>query len=181
VWRGLHRHGGVVSGLIQRLYRLVSPGLSWMLFVITFWGWHDPTVYDAALRYTLLHPVEHLSFLGTALLFWWHVSGNSPHTHGWPRSARLAYLIATSVPVMAAGMFIAASGQPLYKHYTNVGRLWNITPLQGQQWGGMVMFATGGLMFVLGGLIFTAQMLQEPEPEPPPPWFEWDVDETPGA
>ena len=41
---------------------LTQPGIVWMLWVISLIGWHDPGMYNAALRYEWLHDVEHLTF-----------------------------------------------------------------------------------------------------------------------
>jgi cytochrome c oxidase assembly factor CtaG len=164
------------TGLARALYRLTSPGVAWILFIVTLIGWHDPGVYDAAQRNVLLHPVEHLSFLGTALLFWWHVSGASPHARRLPRGARLAYLLVTSVPVIGAGLFIAGTADPLYPFYADAPRLWDISVSQDQQLGGMIMAITGSLMFLLGGLVFVAQTLQTDQVRSSQTEQEWNGD-----
>ena len=47
--------------------------VAWLLHTAALWAWHAPPLYQAALDLPALHGIEHLSFLGTGLLFWWTV------------------------------------------------------------------------------------------------------------
>ena len=56
--RLLHRN----SRFRHALYKLTGPGLIWMITIGLLIVWHDPNLYNAALRYEWLHDLEHLSF-----------------------------------------------------------------------------------------------------------------------
>jgi cytochrome c oxidase assembly factor CtaG len=82
--------------------RSVLRTLTWMpvaggLYTLTLWGWHYPLAYEAALRFPVLHDVEHLTFFGTAVLFWWPIVNPAPRlrrlTTGVMYGARIGYLI----------------------------------------------------------------------------------------
>jgi cytochrome c oxidase assembly factor CtaG len=49
---------------------LTHPAVSWLAFVIAFWAWHIPALYDLALGEDTWHHVEHVCFFATSLLFW---------------------------------------------------------------------------------------------------------------
>lgn len=52
-------------------HALTNPLLAWSLHAVALWIWHVPGLFQAALESTRVHALEHLSFLGSALLFWW--------------------------------------------------------------------------------------------------------------
>ena len=57
---------------------LTLPLVAWLLHTAALWAWHAPPLYQAALDVPMLHGVEHISFLGTALLFWWTALAPGP-------------------------------------------------------------------------------------------------------
>src|SRR5688572_348981 len=38
---------------------------------VALWIWHVPALFQATLESDLVHTLQHVSFLGSALLFWW--------------------------------------------------------------------------------------------------------------
>ena len=62
---------GLASRPVRRLtHVLADPAVSWTAFVIVFWAWHVPALYDLGLRSDFWHHVQHACFFATALLFW---------------------------------------------------------------------------------------------------------------
>lgn len=165
------------SAFRRVLHSVTAPGLVWMLFVAVFLGWHDPNVYNAALRSDLIHDLEHLTFFGSAMLFWWHVIGAGPRLRSLSRGVRLAYLLIT-VPVNAiAGIAIAFAKQPIYTYYTTVPRLWGMTVMQDQMIGGVIMWIPGSMMYLLAALILISRLIQTEADKQPLPEAGWGTDE----
>jgi putative membrane protein len=46
--------------------------------VAVLWSWHVPAAYEAAPRSDILRDLEHLSFFGAGLLFWWPIVAPAP-------------------------------------------------------------------------------------------------------
>lgn len=162
----------------RALHALTAPGMVWMAFVAVFLGWHDPNAYNAALRSDVVHDLEHLTFFATAMLFWWHVVGAGPRLRSLSRGLRLAYVLAT-VPVnMAAGVTIAFASQPIYTYYTAVPRPWEMTVMQDQMVGGVIMWIPGSMMFLLAALILISRLVQAEADKQPLPETEWATDEA---
>jgi len=160
------------------LHSLTSPGLVWMTFVAFFVAWHDPKAYDAALRNELVHDLEHLTFFGTAMLFWWQVIGAGPLLRSLSRGVRLGYVLAV-VPVnMLTGVFIAFARQPIYTYYTAVPRLWGMTVMQDQMLGGVIMWIPGSMMYLLAALILISRLIQAEADKQPLPESDWATDEA---
>ena len=54
---------------------LTAPAVAWTLHAAALWCWHAPRFFEAALARPGIHTLQHASFLGSALLFWWTVFG----------------------------------------------------------------------------------------------------------
>src|SRR5262249_23244524 len=50
---------------------LTHPVTAWLLYVAATWLWHVPILYETAVRSSGWHYLQHLTFLGTALIFWY--------------------------------------------------------------------------------------------------------------
>jgi hypothetical protein len=62
----------VAHPLIARPWRLASnPFFATLLHAIALWRWHLPLLYDQVLQNVIMHRLQHVSFLLTAVLFWW--------------------------------------------------------------------------------------------------------------
>ncbi len=49
---------------------LTNPFTAWAIHAVALWVWHVPRLFQATLTSDLVHTLQHLSFLGSALLFW---------------------------------------------------------------------------------------------------------------
>jgi putative membrane protein len=107
----------------REFLRLVTqPGLSWLLFVGTLFLWHDPNAYSLAQGNSWIHDLEHLTFFGTAMLFWWRVIGSGPHIHG--RSSllsRIGYVMGVVPANMLLGVTLSLAESPIYPYYLDSG------------------------------------------------------------
>ena len=174
----LHRK----SSFRRSLRSVTGPGLVWLLYVVFLVGWHDPNLYNAALRSEFVHDVEHLSFFLPAMLYWWHVVGAGPRIHRqFGRPARMAYVIAAIPPTMFTGIAIAFAEQPIYSYYLSVPRPWNLDVLSDQRISGIIMWIPGSMMYIVAVLILAARWLRGEENKPPLPATKWATDERMAA
>lgn len=166
------------SSPVRRVLKAATPpGLAWLAFVAIYWGWHDPNLYDAALRSDFVHDLEHLTFFGGAMLFWWRVTGATPQLHGkFSLAARAVYAISFVPPNMLAGMAIVFAGEPLYTYYTAVPRVWGISVMQDQQWGGFIMWVPGSMMYIVAALVLLFRLFQNDGQGPVVTPADWDHD-----
>ena len=142
----------------QRLRRAVhllsSPALTWLLFVGTFWVWHTPALYEATLRSNVVHGLEHLTFLGAALMFWWTLLQPAGHRR-LGRGAAVLYLFAASLQGGVLGALITFSPTPWYGAYVRTTEALGHSALGDQQLAGLIMWLPIGTLFtVLAGIFF---------------------------
>jgi len=152
---------GRVRGLLSWLTRMPVTGT---LYTVTLWSWHHPAAYEAALRYPLLHDIEHLTFFGTAVLFWWPIINPAPRfrrlTSGAMYGARIGYLILATAQNTMLGAVLGLSERVFYPSYAAGPRLfadWN--PLDDQAFGGGIMWS-GSHMFLLAVLILLHRAME---------------------
>jgi cytochrome c oxidase assembly factor CtaG len=127
---------------------LTQPVVVWLLYAVTLWGWHLPRFYQLALETPFIHELEHLSFLGTSLLFWWILlrpHGHRPVGHG----GAIVQLFTTALHSGALGALLTFSQVPLYPFYANRVTAWNLTLLQDQQLAGLIMWIPAGIIYLL--------------------------------
>jgi putative membrane protein len=126
---------------------LFAPITGWLLFVAVLWMSHFTPLYEAALVHPAIHVLEHLLYIGTALLFWASVVqvGYTPRPLPYP--ARMLYLFLAIPQGAFLGLALYAAHKVLYPHY-----LFDRTPataLADQQNGGAVMWIAGGLLLFI--------------------------------
>jgi putative membrane protein len=127
---------------------LTFPLVTWLIFAGVNWGWHFSTLYDQALESPPLHYLQHATFLGAALLFWWPVVGADPARWHLPRPMRLFYLFLAMPQNSFLG--VALMNAPLlYPHYVSNLRDWGPTALADQNLGGIVMWVFGDVVFLV--------------------------------
>lgn len=133
----------------------------WLLHAATIWSWHIPALYDASVDNEFIHGLQHTMFLVTALLFWWTL------VHG--RYGRMGYGIAviyvftTAVHTSILGALMTFAQNVWYPIYDGRTAAWNMTALQDQQLGGLIMWVPAGVVFIVLGLAMLAAWIGESE------------------
>ena len=132
---------------VMALGRVVTrPLWAALLFTGPITIWHAPALYEAALRNHNLHIVQHLIFLTTAVVMWWPVLSPVPELPRIPHLLQMLYLFLLGIPMSITGALITLSGSVLYPFYAAAPRVWNLSPMDDQQIGGLLMWVLGGLM-----------------------------------
>ncbi|HET6579907.1 MAG TPA: cytochrome c oxidase assembly protein [Gemmatimonadales bacterium] len=140
---------------------LTTPLVAWGLHVLAIWAWHLPAAYQAALRDERVHALEHLSFLGTALLFWWVVlqpAGRRRMSYGMG----LLYVVTAGMQGGLLGALLTFAGTPFYPAQSAGASAWGLTPLADQQLAGLIMWLPAGLVYVMvAGVLFVLWLRAE--------------------
>ena len=143
--------------------RISQPGTAWLLHAIAIWAWHLPRLYDATLENDFVHTLQHVSFLGTALLFWWTVL--QPSWSG--RGAAMLSLFTTMLHTGALGAILTVSSATWYPAYGATTRPWGLSPLEDQQLGGLIMWIPGGAAYLIAALALLGNSLRLSERRAP--------------
>jgi putative copper resistance protein D len=142
------------------VHALSFPVVAWLLFAAVNWGWHFSVLYDQALENQLLHYIQHATFLGAALLFWWPVVGADPSPWRLPHPVRLLYVFLAMPQNSFLGVALMSAGSVLYPHYVTNLRDWGPTPLEDQQLGGIIMWVGGDVAFLAAMAVVVVQWMR---------------------
>lgn len=153
--RALATFGHGIGGIWRAL---TAPITATLLQAAALWLWHAPRLFDLALANPGWHIAQHVSFLVTALLFWWAV------LHGRSGERRVGVsvgcLFFTATVSGALGALMAFSSSPWYAGYAASGlNAYGMTPAEDQQLAGLLMWIPGGLVHALAGLTLLGRRL----------------------
>ncbi len=127
---------------------LTQPLLAFGVYNVVFIAWHVPGIYEAALEHHGLHIVEHLMFIAAAVMLWWPAVDPSPELSRMGPPMRLFYLFAVGIPMSVVAALVTMSDSVLYAWYAvqpRVPGLLNMSPIDDQRLGGLIMWVPGGL------------------------------------
>lgn len=146
--------------LVRRfLHWSVRPVVAWLAMNVTFLAWHVPSAYDFALEHENWHAVEHLCFLGTSILFWWCILRPWPaeaHRQNW---GILIYLISADVINTMLSAFLAFCDRPIYVFYLDHPNPFQVSPLEDQVLGAVMMWVLGSLVFLIPAMVITLRLV----------------------
>jgi putative membrane protein len=122
----------------------------WVLHAGVIWLWHIPGPYEAAVDNELVHALEHASFLGTALLFWWTVARYSRQESTYGVAIFSLFTMALQGGLL--GALITFSSAAWYD--VHEAAAWGLTALEDQQLAGVTMWVPAGVVY-LGAVLWT--------------------------
>jgi cytochrome c oxidase assembly factor CtaG len=155
------------SRWVQRLAHFFThPIVCLLAFTVSNVAWHVPALYELALRSEFWHEVQHVSFLGTGLLFWWPVVQPWPSRIRWPRWTIIPYLLFADIQNTALSAFLIFSERVLYPTYGAVPRLWGISVLDDQAAAGAIMWVPGSVLFLIPVAVLAIRWLDSPRTGP---------------
>jgi len=138
---------------------LTLPLVAWAVHAIAIWLWHAPTLFQATVASEWIHTLQHVSFLGSALLFWWALLRGREGRLGPP--AAVLYLFTTAVHTTLLGALLTFSNRVWYPIYDWSTRPWGLTPLEDQELAGLIMWVPTGLVYLVAALAIASIWLGE--------------------
>jgi cytochrome c oxidase assembly factor CtaG len=127
---------------------LVDPLVAIILHGVAIWVWHAPRLLDATLESSMMHRLQHTSFLVTALFFWWAVIRLPVKEYG----VGAAHVFATMMHTGVLGALLTLTPRICYVRQTQDAPLFGWTPLEDQQLAGLFMWVPGGAIYLAAGL-----------------------------
>lgn len=124
-----------------------NPLLVLGLHVVVLWLWHLPSLYEAALRSTWVHGLEHASFLGSAVLFWALAIGGMRDRRRAGYGPVLGVFFLNLLQSGALGMILVFAANELYAAHVSGAALWGMSALEDQQLAGTLMYVPPGFTY----------------------------------
>ena len=140
---------------------ITGPLAAWILHALALWLWHLPSLFEAALANEAVHAFQHITFLFTALLFWWSVLAATTRR---AKGIALLSLFTTFVHTGALGALLTLARSDWYPGYAATAPHFHLTAVEDQQLGGLVMWIPAGAVYLLSGLALAASWLKGRNP-----------------
>lgn len=160
--RGLGR--AVQAGWFAAFWNFIKrPMTATVLHGLAIWIWHVRSLFEAALQVEWVHWLQHFSFFGSALLFWWAM------VEAWRRretaGAAVGHLFLTSLHTGFLGVLLVFSPRLWYPPMPAAAE-WGLTALEDQQMAGLIMWIPAGMVYAAAALALMAAWLNMPRERP---------------
>lgn len=149
-------HDAKFSRVWQSMSGLLGASL---IQLAMLWAWHVPALFNRALASEGWHIAQHLSFVLSAILFWWSIHRAARvHKH---YGAAAAFLFFTSLHSSLLGVLMSFSGSPWYAQYVALGMsgTFGLSALEDQQLAGLIMWIPGGAVHAIAALVYLSRSL----------------------
>jgi cytochrome c oxidase assembly factor CtaG len=127
---------------------LTAPFIATFLHAVAIWIWHLPSLLDGTLKSELLHRLQHLSFLITALFFWWAILRRPQRDYG----LGALHVFITMLHTGFLGALLTLAPHVAYPLQTQDAAIFGLSPLEDQQLAGLFMWIPGGAIYLGCGL-----------------------------
>jgi putative membrane protein len=158
-----------VTRHVHRIERAAGPFAHPVFGIVAYvgamWFWHIPTMYDAALNHSAVHTLEHLSFAGAGLLYWWHLLSPIRSRLRLGGIGPILYMGSTKILVGFLGILLTFSPDLLFHFYASGGTRWGLDPLADQHIAGLTMALEQSLVMGVALAYLFVRMISESEAE----------------
>ena len=127
--------------------KLTSITSCFVIFNVVLALWHLPPLYNLALANHGIHILQHLMFIAASVLMWWPLLSPLPELPRAAYPAQMLYCFLMVIPMSIISIYIAMADTLLYPAYATAPRIMGITPMEDQQYGGLIMWIPGGVFF----------------------------------
>ena len=118
---------------------IFHPIIAGLMFTLVFSFWHIGAFYEAAIRDKTLHMAEHLSMFFTSVAMWWPICGPSKRIPPSRYGPQMLYVLAIMLGQTPIFAILTFSKDVLYDTYFYAERIMNLSPLEDQKTGGVLM------------------------------------------
>ena len=136
----------VIAAIAEKITRPIA---CFVIFNLVIAFWHLPVFYNAAMANHGIHIVEHLMFMGAAVLMWWPLASQLPELPRLSFPGQMLYCFLMIFPMSIIAIYISMAEQVLYPAYSAAPRISSLSPLDDQLLGGLIMWVPGGLIFII--------------------------------
>ncbi len=150
------------NSTVRSAWRKISnPMAAWLIHMVALWIWHLPVLYEAAVGNQYIHFLQHFSFFGSALLFWWALIYGRQGLLGY--GAAVLYVFSTAAHSGLLGALLTFAAVIVYPSYAQTAPAFGVTAIEDQQLGGLIMWIPAGVLYTIAGLALLAGWLREAE------------------
>ncbi len=154
------------TGWLRGAFRwLRRPLVAVPVYVLVLYGWHLAPLFEAAVKYPLVHAIQHMSFVSIGVLVWW--SALEPKRRRLRGALwKVPYVVGARMAGMFLGMSFVLIRVPIYTGVYGAGdRGHGFSALADQQTAGAIMVGVDLLVMVFALCFFFLRASQDADAE----------------
>jgi putative membrane protein len=140
------------------------PAFGVVAYVGAMWLWHVPYMYDAALKHSGVHVLEHLTFAAAGLIYWWHLLSPIRSRLRLGGMGPVLYMGTTKIAVGLLGIVLAFAPNDIYTAYPDVTHL-GLSRLDDLHVAGLIMALEQSIVMGIALAYLFVRMLSEADRE----------------
>ena len=148
---------------VMRLRVFANPFVALPIWTLNLVVWHLPFFYEAAVRYSAVHAIEHMAFFGAGIVLWLPVLETLPAPEWFGTGAKLAYVVAVRLVATIVGNVFIWGGAAFYDVYDTGDDYLGLSPSADQSLAGSLMMLEGSIVTIVAIAWLFLRMAQEGE------------------
>jgi len=146
---------------VMRLRIFANPFVALPIWTSNLVVWHLPFFYEAAVRHSAVHAVEHMAFFGAGIVLWLPVLETLPAPEWFGTGAKLAYVVAVRLVATIVGNVFIWGGAAFYDVYDTGDDYLGLSPSADQSLAGSLMMLEGSIVTIVAIAWLFLRMAQE--------------------
>ena len=147
----------------MRLRVFANPLVALPVWAVNLVVWHLPFFYEAAVRSSAVHALEHIAFFSAGIVLWLPILETLPAPEWFGTGAKLGYIVGVRLIATVIGNVFIWGGSPFYKVYENGDDYLGLSPTADQSLAGSIMMLEGSLVTIVALAWLFLRMAQEGE------------------
>jgi putative membrane protein len=149
--------------LVRRLRVFAHPLVALPLWAANFVAWHLPALFDAALRNSAIHALQHSLFVALGMLLWSALLEPLPGPAWFTAQWKIPYIVGMWLVMLVLSQIFIWSSRVYYAPYAHDPMLWGLSHLADQKAGGGVMLVESAFTMLPALFWALLRVLQESE------------------
>jgi cytochrome c oxidase assembly factor CtaG len=146
---------------VMRLRVFANPFVALPVWTLNLVVWHLPFFYEAAVRHSAVHAIEHMAFFGAGIVLWLPVLETLPAPEWFGTGAKLAYVVAVRLVATIVGNVFIWGGAAFYDVYDTGDDYLGLSPSADQSLAGSLMMLEGSIVTIVAIAWLFLRMAQE--------------------
>jgi cytochrome c oxidase assembly factor CtaG len=144
-----------------RLRVFANPFVALPVWTLNLVVWHLPFFYEAAVRHSGVHAVEHIAFFSAGIVLWLPVLETLPAPEWFGTGAKLAYVVGVRLVATIVGNVFIWGGAAFYDVYDTGDEYLGLSPSADQSLAGSLMMLEGSIVTIVALAWLFLRMAQE--------------------
>ena len=148
---------------VMRLRVFSNPLVALPIWTANLVVWHLPFFYEAAVRHSAVHALEHISFFSAGIVLWLPVLETLPAPEWFGTGPKLGYILVVRLVATVIGNVFIWGGAAFYDVYETGHDYLGLSPDADQGLAGSLMMLEGSIVTVVALAWLFLRLAQEGE------------------